>query len=124
VVRAYLRPCLRGAPASRGCPSTLSCASRELYGHDGTAASMLASARMLHALVAEKLRRGNGGTGAACGDDGELLDALMARALRRRGARARRGALCRGRSHVSKRQPRVRAKVERTLVERGEEDRR
>jgi len=81
---------------------------------------MLASARVLHALVAEKLRRGSGSTGAACGDDGELLDASMERALLRRGARARRGALCRGRSHVSKRR-RLCTKVELILVERGVE---
>ena len=72
--------CLRGAPASRGCPldSELRFA-RVLDGHDGMEASTLASA--LHALVAEKLRRGNGGTGAACGEDGELLDAPVVRAL-------------------------------------------
>jgi hypothetical protein len=81
---------------------------------------MLASARMLHVLVADKLRRGSGGTGAACGDDGELLDASMERALLRRGARARRGALCRGGGHVSKRR-RLCAKVKRILVEHGAE---
>jgi hypothetical protein len=81
---------------------------------------MLASARMLHALVAEKLMRGSGSTGAACGDDGELLGASMQRALLRRGARARRGALCRGGGHVSKRRWSC-TKVELVLVERGVE---
>jgi hypothetical protein len=63
---------------------------------------MVASAR-LHALVAEKLRRGKRSTGAACGEDGELLDASMERALHDAVlALARRGARCRGRNHVSK----------------------
>ena len=78
-----LRPSLRGASRLRGCSLGSELRFAGVYdGHDGTAASTLASAR-LHALVAEKLRRGSGGTGAgaACGRDGELLDASVERSL-------------------------------------------
>ena len=81
-----LLPSLRGALRLRGCSLGSELRFAGVYdGHDGTEASMLASTR-LHALVAEKLRRGSGGTGAgagsACGKDGELLDATVQRALR------------------------------------------
>ena len=70
---ADLQPAYAARQRHAAAPLTLSCASRECS--MGTLAwKPRRSPRRgrLHALVAEKLRRGNGGTGAACGEDSEL----------------------------------------------------